>query len=70
MENEPDSEGYISENLEVAVVHKNLQDVLLQKHSLRSAATLGRFTSIKEDVIKYSLAVAAARGTAQWTSIR
>ena len=54
----------VSENLQVTVVHKNLQDAELRRHLLRSAATPDSFSSIKDDVINYSLAEAAARGTA------
>ena len=37
------------------------QDAELQNHLLRSAGTLDSFPSIKDDVINYSLAEAAAR---------
>ena len=50
------------QNLKVAAVHKNLQDA--GKHLLRSAVTLNSFTSIKDEVINYSLAKAAVLGTA------
>ena len=53
----------VSENLKVAVVHKQLQDAF-QKQLLRSTATLGSFTSIKDEVISCSLAEAAVRRTA------
>ena len=55
------SDEAVSENIKVAVVHKNLQDAELQTHSLRSAATLNSFTSVKDGVINYSLADALAR---------
>ena len=57
-------EEEVSENLKVVVVHKNLQDSELREHLKRSAATLDRFTSIKDEVINCSLAEAAAWGTA------
>ena len=50
----------VSENLKVAVAHKNLQDAGLWKHLLRSAATLDT-SSFKNEVINTSLAEAAAR---------
>ena len=56
------SDEEVSENLKVAVVHKNLQDAELRKHLLMSAAMLG--SSTKDEVINYSLAEAAARRTA------
>ena len=37
-------------NLKVAVLHKNLLDIELWKHLLRSAATLDSVTSIKDDL--------------------
>ena len=54
----------VSETLQVAVVHRNLQDAELWKHLLRFAATLDSFSSIKDEVISCSLVEAAARGTA------
>ena len=53
-----------SENLEIAAVHKNLQDAQLWRHLLRSAATLDSSSSAKDEVISYSLAEAAPQGTA------
>ena len=37
------SDEHVSENLNFAIGHKNLQDAELQKHLLRSAATLDTF---------------------------
>ena len=54
----------VSESLKVAVVHKTFQDAGLWKHLLRSAATLDSFPSIKDEVVNYGLAEAAARRTA------
>ena len=42
----------------------NLQDAELRKHLPRPAASLGSFTSIKDEVINHSLAEAAGRGSA------
>ena len=53
----------MSENLKVAVFHKNLEDSGLRKHLLMSAATLDSVTSIRDEVVSCSLAEAVARGT-------
>ena len=53
----------VSENLKVAVFHKNLENAVLRKHLLRSAATLDSVTSIRDEVVSCSLAEAVARGT-------
>ena len=54
----------VSESLKVAFVHKTLQHAGLWKHLLRSAATLDSFPSIKDEVVNYGFAEAAARRTA------
>ena len=45
-------------------MHKTLRDAELWKQLLRSAATLGSFTSINHEVINYSLTEASARASA------